>query len=184
MNYLITQLGPADLEAVLELFDAVQKWLVERGLGEQWGDVPFSVSETQRERFGAWLESGRMVGVRSEGQVVGTLVSGLFPPDYAAEVMWGRARGGYLEAFAVRRGYAGQGVGAALLSWAEGEISTRGLTNLYLDCWAGNIGLRMYYRRAGFLELAPLTVGAWQGVLFQKALKAPLSPPATPSAKI
>lgn len=170
MSYAVTRLELDDLEDVLELFDAVQAWLAQKGLKEQWGERPFSESEAQRKRFGAWLASGRMVGVRSGGRRAGTLVFSFSPPDYAEELR-GRAAGGYLEAFAVRRDFAGRGVGAALLGWAEGEALDRGWTTLYLDCWAGNAALRAYYRRAGYSEVSTLTRGAWRGVLLEKKLE-------------
>ena len=124
-----------------------------------------------------------MVGIASEKQLAGTLVFNLSPPGYAGEAVRGRVAGGYLEALAVHRDYAGQSVGAALLGWAEHEASSHELTTLYLDCWAGNAALRAYYRRAGFSEVAPLALGMWQGILFRKKLKAPPSSPATPPAK-
>ena len=78
-------------------------------------------------------------------------------------------RCGYLEAFAVHREYAGQGIGSELLGWAEREAERRS-PYLYLDCWAENRALRAYYRRAGFLEVDTLTLGEWRGVLFERTL--------------
>ena len=158
---------------MLGLFDSVQAWLVARGFKEQWGDAPFSANETQRQRFTAWLAAGTFFVVRDERQIVGTLVFSLEPPSYARNACAGRAPGGYLKAFAVRRDYAGQGVGRALLSWAEGEAVSRGLDILRLDGWAGNDVLRAYYRRAGFSEIARLALGDWRGIMFEKRLKAP-----------
>jgi GNAT superfamily N-acetyltransferase len=95
--------------------------------------------------------------------------------DYARVASSGRGAGGYLEAFAVHRDHAGQGVGAALLAWAEAEAEEQGLGRLYLDCWAENLSLRAYYRRAGFCEIGTLALATWRGTLFEKALK-PLPP--------
>lgn len=158
----------ADLDEILELFDAVQTWLVGKGLKGQWGDQPFSASEGQRERFAAWLDDETFWVVRRDGRIVGTLVFSSTPPGYAEDALEGRAVGGYLEAFAVHRSHAGKGVGATLLAWAEQEAGRRGLRTLHLDCWADNGALRAYYRRAGFTELSTLALGAWRGVLFEK----------------
>jgi ribosomal protein S18 acetylase RimI-like enzyme len=160
----------ADLEEVLRLFDAVQAWLVARGLREQWGDAPFSAGEAQRERFAAWLVAGSFFVVRRQRRIVGTLVLGAMPPDYAHDALAGRVRGGYLEALAVHRDHAGRGVGTSLLRWAEEEARERGLGHLRLDCWAENQVLRAYYRRAGFAEIADLTLGSWRGTLFEKPI--------------
>ena len=161
-----------DLENVLELFDSVQAWLIARGFREQWGSAPFSASEGQRRRFAAWLAAGHFFVVKDKGQIVGTLVFSPEPPDYARNACDGRVPGGYLEAFTVHRNYAGQGVGSALLAWAEQEAVTRSLAVLRLDCWAENDALRAYYRRAGFSEAALLTLGTWRGVMFER-FKAP-----------
>lgn len=164
--------GLADLDEILRLFDAVQAWLALQGLKDQWGDAPFSTSEAQRKRFAAWLGAGDFWVVRLEGRVVGTLVFSPSPPPCARAACADREGGGYLEAFAVHRGCAGQGVGAALLGWAV-EEAMRGLETLHLDCWAENGALRRYYRRAGFREVGTLTLGAWRGVLFEKTLRSP-----------
>ena len=172
MNARVQQAQLNDLEEMLGLFDSVQIWLLARGLKEQWGSAPFSASEVQRQRFAAWLSAGHLFVVRGKGQIIGTLVFSPEPPDYARNACAGRIPGGYLEAFAVHRDYAGQGVGCALLAWAEQEAVTRGLDVLRLDCWAENDALRAYYRRAGFSETALLTLGAWRGVMFRR-FKAP-----------
>jgi GNAT superfamily N-acetyltransferase len=161
-----------DPEEVLGLFDGVQAWLVKQGLKEQWGDTPFSENEAQRRRFAAWMDAGDFWVVRQDRQIVGTLGFSPSPLEYACAA---RRAGGYLEAFAVRRDYAGGGVGAGLLSWAEGEARRRELERLYLDCWAGNPVLRAYYHRAGFSEVGTLTLGGRRGTLFEKTLK-PHSP--------
>lgn len=164
-----------DLEEIVGLFDGVQAWLVKQGLSEQWGCAPFSESEAQRERFRSWLDAGELYVVREGRRIVGTLVFSATPPGYARAALAGRKTDGYLEAFAVHRDYAGGGIGAALLAWAEQEARGRGLAYLRLDCWAENPALRAYYRRAGFREVGTLTLGAWRGTLFEKTLK--LLPP-------
>ena len=93
--------------------------MVNRGLKEQWGDAPFSDSETQRERFAAWLDAGDFGVMRLERKIIGTLQFSAEPPEYARAACAEREAGGYLEAFAVHRDYAGQGVGSELLRWVE-----------------------------------------------------------------
>lgn len=119
----------ADLKKVLGLFGAVQAWPVKQGLKERWGDTPFSENEAQRRRFAAWLDAGNFWVVRQDRQIVGTLVFSPSPPEYARDACAGRTVGGYLEAFAVCRDYAGQGVGAALPGWAEQEAIKEGFRN-------------------------------------------------------
>ena len=169
MSIVVERATQVDLDTVLTLFDSVQRWLVARGLKEQWDDEPFSENEVQRRRFATWLSAGHFSVVRDAERTIGTLVFSPKPPDYAQEYIFsvraGPLASGYLEAFAVHRDYAGRGVGKALLSWAKHEAARRGLDIIRLDCWAENEVLRVYYRRAGFSEVAPLTLGSWRGVL-------------------
>lgn len=167
---MIERAATSDLDEVLGLFDAVQAWLVDRGLKEQWGDAPFSGSETQRQRFAGWLDAGDFRVLRRDRQIVGTLQFSAEPPAYARAGFAGREAGGYIEAFAVHRDYAGQGVGEILLEWAGQEAERRHLNTLHLDCWAENRALRAYYHRAGFREVETLALGGWRGVLFEKML--------------
>ncbi len=173
MNAQVQRAYANDLGEVLDLFDSVQAWLVACGLKEQWGSAPFSVDEMQRRRFAVWIRAGHFFLIKLNGEVVGTLVFSPEPPDYARNACGERVPGSYLEAFAVRRDYAGQGVGTTLLNWAEHEALSRGSDILRLDCWAENEVLRSYYRRAGFSEAALLMLGDWHGVMFEKRLKAP-----------
>lgn len=167
---MIERAVPADLDEILGLFDAVQPWLIARGLRGQWGDAPFSESEAQRVRFAAWLDAGEFWVMRRDRRIVGTLQCSSLPPEYARAALAEREAGGYLEAFAVHRDYAGQGVGSELLEWAEQESERRHLKTLYLDCWAENRALRAYYRRTRFLEVDTLALGEWRGVLFERTL--------------
>ena len=110
MNFEVQRSQLDDLEEVLGLFDLVQTWLVACGLKEQWGSAPFSVNEMQRRRFAAWIRAGHFFLIKLNGEVVGILVLSPEPPDYARNACGERVPGSYLEAFAVRRDYAGQGV--------------------------------------------------------------------------
>jgi GNAT superfamily N-acetyltransferase len=51
---------------------------------------------------------------------------------------------------AVRRAWAGQGVGRQLLQWAERKAAEAGRRYLRLDCVPTNAFLRQYYEDAGF----------------------------------
>ncbi len=64
----------ADLDEVLGLFDAVQAWLVTRGLSGQWSNTPFSAREAQHRRFATWFNVGNFWVVRRDRQIVGTPV--------------------------------------------------------------------------------------------------------------
>lgn len=158
-----------DLTEVLALFDQAQTWLHRRGLSGQWGTVPFSTNPAIVTRFQEWIGGGHLHVARSEETVLGTLAINPQPPAYlAAQCAPYLRQARYLEAFTTHRDHAGQGVGKALLQWAEATARQQGIDWLQLDCWAGNPNLRRYYQRAGFAEVSIFTLGTWQGMLFEK----------------
>jgi GNAT superfamily N-acetyltransferase len=69
----------------------------------------------------------------------------------------------------VRDGFRGQGVGAALLAWAEGAARDLGCCKLTLEVLGANVTAMDSYRRAGFRPYQ-LDPAAGQAVLLQKPL--------------
>jgi GNAT superfamily N-acetyltransferase len=165
----IDKATPHDMHDILALFDQVQAWLSDRGLSEQWGTIPFSANPAIIMRFQEWIDGSLLYLARSDEAVMGTLVFSPRPPAYVLAHCTPYLRQSlYLEAFATCRDHAGQGVGHLLLQAAEAVAREQGLGWLQLDCWAGNPGLRRYYRHAGFTECCTFTLGTWQGVLCEK----------------
>jgi GNAT superfamily N-acetyltransferase len=70
----------------------------------------------------------------------------------------------YITLLVTARPFTGRGVGAALLAHAGEQARHRGVHLLRVDCYAGGDGqLVDYYRRNGFTQAEPFTVGAWPG---------------------
>jgi GNAT superfamily N-acetyltransferase len=61
------------------------------------------------------------------------------PPDAA-----------YVHKLAVRRACAGQGIGRAIVEWADRTAAKAGRQFLRLDCLGDNPGIRRYYEGLGF----------------------------------
>ena len=59
----------------------------------------------------------------------------------------------YIHKLAVRRDYAGQGIGTAVLEWIKGHALRSQKRFLRLDTWATNAGLKKYYEKQGFTHL-------------------------------
>jgi GNAT superfamily N-acetyltransferase len=170
---------PADLDAVLALFDAALAWLVERGITAQWGTTPFSAKAEQRGHFLSWLQSGTFFVARLGAELVGTLALSPTAPAYVASLLPAIDPAGfYLEAFTTARRLQGQGLGHDLLRWAEVYSRVLGKTTLWLDCFAGEPALPRYYRSAGFIPYGDFTVGQWPGQVLWKPLKPPADAPA------
>jgi GNAT superfamily N-acetyltransferase len=163
---------PDDLPEVLGLFDDAVAWLNARGVTGQWGTTPFSASPRSGPRFMGWITPGALFVARQDGRIAGCVALAAQPPTYAAH-FWREfpATAYYLEAFATARDRAGQGIGRALLAWAEATARRRGKDTIWLDCWADSPGLVAYYQRAGYTPTDTVTVGEWRGQLFHKALE-------------
>jgi ribosomal protein S18 acetylase RimI-like enzyme len=77
----------------------------------------------------------------------------------------------YLHGLRVLRAYAGQGIGRAILRWAEGRVAARGRIYLRLDCMADNAKLRAYYEEARFRYVGEQTdedEPDWRASLYEK----------------
>ena len=77
---------------------------------------------------------------------------GTFALQWSDQETWGRVPddAGYVHGLAVRRDFAGRGLGRELLGWTENRVFQSGKKCLRLDCTAGNDALDANYRRAGF----------------------------------
>jgi GNAT superfamily N-acetyltransferase len=160
----ITCAQPSDTDIVLAILDEAARWLQARGIN-QW-PVPFPHAEVQ-QRFA----EGAVYLALVDDQPAGTF--SLFPSDLEN---WGPMPDDalYLHGLAVRRAFAGSGLGQALLHHAEDIAIAQGKRFLRLDCWAGNAALRRFYTAAGFRErgiVEPCVDGeVWNCRLFEKVL--------------
>ncbi|MCI4361163.1 MAG: GNAT family N-acetyltransferase, partial [Thermoplasmata archaeon] len=78
---------------------------------------------------------------------------------------------GYAHRLAVRRRFAGTGVGATLLSWADGEIRKRARSFLRLDCLARNRRLCSYYEALGFAPRGIIEVAGVVCARFERRVR-------------
>jgi GNAT superfamily N-acetyltransferase len=69
----------------------------------------------------------------------------------------------------VRDGHRGQGIGQALLGWAEDRARELGCCKVTLEVLSGNAPAMLAYERAGFMPYV-LDPGAGQALLLQKKL--------------
>ena len=149
---------PEDLDDVVAILSEAARWLLSRGI-RQWPD-PFPAG-----RVSALLERGEFYVGRVEGEVVATLALLWSDPEF-----WGDqppvAR--YVHALAVRRAYAGRGLGTSLLDWAEAETAASGREYLRLDCMSDNPVMRAYYEGQGFEPQGEADLGDFRATLFQR----------------
>lgn len=135
----------SDAPSLLLLREAAATWMESRGI-RQWsrGDVPLNrfVSEIAR---GEWhvLEF-------DDGSLAGALR--VISSD---EAIWGDRPGSalYVHGLMVDRSLAGNGVGAALLDWAQERALSAGAELLRLDYVIDNPSLAAFYAGQGFVTV-------------------------------
>ena len=148
-----------DLGTLLAILEGAARWLASRGI-EQWGPGTFS-----RQRILDRMERGEVYLFRLDGRPVGTLVL-----QWSDEETWDGVAdaAGYVHGLAIRREWAGTGLGRALLRWAEDRTAAAGRDYLRLDCAAENRALNAYYGRAGFRRRGRACVFGLEVCLYEK----------------
>ncbi|HEX6819756.1 MAG TPA: GNAT family N-acetyltransferase [Ktedonobacterales bacterium] len=147
-----------DAETLLAIHEDVAHWLWCRDI-RQWEPGTFP-----RQQLDVWIARGEAYLARLDGAAVAMLTL-----HWSDEETWGvmPEDAGYVHSLAVRRQYAGQGIGRALLAWTEREVAAAGKEYLRLDCMAQNAALRAYYEHAGFVERRDIAHDAWS-TLYEK----------------
>jgi GNAT superfamily N-acetyltransferase len=154
----VRRAGAEDVDEIVGVLSEAAAWLLARGI-RQWPD-PFP-----RGRVAALAERGDFYVASSGGETVATLALMWSDPTF-----WGErpADAGYVHALAVRRAYAGRGLGGRLLDWAGEQVATTGREYLRLDCLAGNSELRRYYERRGFDLRGEVAVDDFTSALYER----------------
>jgi ribosomal protein S18 acetylase RimI-like enzyme len=154
----VRRAGPEDVGEIVDILSEAARWLSARGIA-QWPD-PFP-----RDRVAALTESGDFHLARVDGETVGTLALLWSDPTF-----WGERPedAGYVHALAVRRTWAGRGLGRRLLVCAEEQVADAGRDYLRLDCRAENAALRRYYERHGFEPRGEVEVDEFTSALYER----------------
>ena len=155
------QARPADLDAVVSMLEEAARWMVRQGI-EGWTPDGFS-----RERIAVIIESGEMYLAVLEGRPAGT-----FALQWSDRETWGDIPddSGYVHGLAIRREFAGAGLGREMLGRAE-QIAYRSQKEyLRLDCVADNEALNEYYRLAGFAYRGKAVVSGLAVSLYEKRI--------------
>ena len=81
---------------------------------------------------------------------------------------------GYIHGLMVRRDRMGQGLGSAMLAWAESDIRASDRSLARLDCAMTSLNLRRYYQNRGYLEVGevhPSTGSPYEpAILLEKSI--------------
>ena len=131
---------PEDAAVVAALLDEATVWVGERGY-EQW-PLPFP-----HDQLLAAIARGEVYLAEAGGETVATVTLLWDDPMY-----WGERPpdAAYVHKLAVRRACAGQGIGRAIVEWADRTAAKAGRQFLRLDCLGDNPDIRRYYEELGF----------------------------------
>ncbi|WP_190220082.1 GNAT family N-acetyltransferase [Streptomyces griseosporeus] len=162
--------GPADIPAVLGLFDGAMEWLVAQGRTGQWGTEPWSTSQGTVDIVTHYLTKGQPFVAEAGGVPVGTLTLTEGPGPYLPPA--GEPER-YVHLLVTDRRLKGRGIGGALLAHAVAETRRAGVALLRVDCYAGDDRkLVAFYERNGFTPTETYTgEDGWPGqVLARRVL--------------
>ena len=162
VNVEIVVARPSDLASVLGVLDDATRWLLEKEITTVW--VP---GEFSRETFLEQISKGEVyLGL------VGSVPVGTFILQWSDPFFWGDQPpvAGYVHKFAVRPEYSGQGIGLAMLRWAENSTRQAGKSLLRLNCMADDRKIRDYYERAGFTHKGDVAKPKATASLYEKIL--------------
>ncbi len=151
-----------DLDAVLEILNEAAEWLASKKIPSWWRPGSFS-----REAFLDQIHLREVYIARLGREAVGTITL-----QWTDRVFWKRASpdAGYVHKLAVRRAYAGRGLGLGMLKWAARRASLAGKKFLRLDCVADDHRIRLYYEKAGFTHRGDIQHSKWKASLYEKKL--------------
>jgi ribosomal protein S18 acetylase RimI-like enzyme len=158
-DLVLRQARPADLDTVVSMLEEAARWMVRRGI-EGWTPDGFS-----RDRIAVLVERGEMYLAVLAGWPAGT-----FALQWSDRETWGDVPddAGYIHGLAIRREFAGTGLGREMLVRAEQMVSRSEREYLRLDCVADNETLNEYYRRAGFAYRGRAVVRGLAVALYEK----------------
>jgi len=157
----IERATPEDADQFVAVHEEAARWLWDRGI-HQWqpGELPRSWVDRTIARGESYI-------VRRDGKTIGTVML-----QWSDEETWGVTpdEAGYIHGLRVRRSAAGQGLGRALLAWAEREITNAGRPFARLDCGASHAALCAYYQCAGYTRVDDLIEENSRAGRFEKRL--------------
>jgi ribosomal protein S18 acetylase RimI-like enzyme len=129
-----------EVPAVAAILDEATAYVATKGY-DQW-PVPYP----QEELRGRWL-AGELFVAEEESRLAAAFVLQAedrpFWGDHADDAL-------YLHKLAVRRAFAGRGLGVRIVEWAATQVAAAGRSFLRLDCMRDNPGIRSFYEALGF----------------------------------
>lgn len=151
---------------VIDILQEATAWLERRGI--RWWASGFPHGKIRES-----VHRGEVYLAYVDGEAAATItVDFRRDPELWADV---GDDAGYARRMAVRRKWAGRGLGPVLLDWAGHVVASAGRACLRLDANKDNLGLHVYYKRLGFHYVGTVDLPHRNtGALFQRPAQ-PLS---------
>jgi GNAT superfamily N-acetyltransferase len=148
----------ADVPVVAEMLDEATAFVRTKGR-DQWA-VPYP-----EDKLRAAVEDGTLYVVDVDGEPAATFTLLLDDPKFWGERLPDAV---YLHKLAVRRAFAGRGLGVQVVDWVVEEAKRLGRGFVRLDCQRDLPGIRDYYERLGFELRSELERGDFAWALYER----------------
>jgi GNAT superfamily N-acetyltransferase len=147
-----------DVPVAAEMLDEATAFVRTKGR-DQW-PVPYP-----HQKLRASVSRGSLYVVDVGGEPAATFTLLLDDPKF-----WGKQGPDavYLHKLAVRRSFAGQGLGARIVDWVAEDAARRGRSFVRLDCQRDLPAIRQYYERLGFELRGELERGTFAWALYER----------------
>ena len=143
IDIIVVRASESQREEVLDILREARQWLIEKGITGQWSaEIPNSVLAER-------ISLGQVYIARPAGSNKAVATFSLLDHD---EEVWGDQPpvAVYVHSLAVRRAWAGRGLGSRVLDEVGKIAHQSGRSRVRLDCWVDNASLRAYYERLHF----------------------------------
>jgi GNAT superfamily N-acetyltransferase len=157
-SFEISPAGPHEAGLVQEIFQEAERW------AEAKHSSLMTFLQADLERIHT---AGELYIARLDGEPAAAFRFG-----WEADGIWvqNQSNAGYLSCLAVRRAYAGLGLGFQIIAWSATTARKRGRSYLRLACAANNASLHRYFMRAGFIPKGNCGTGKYEVTLFQRPI--------------
>jgi GNAT superfamily N-acetyltransferase len=157
----VRRVSQADAAALREIYDDIGAWLHEvKKITTQWDrSAPDGLIKSLLHSGETYLA---LVDDRAAGAVRVAEAPAVGLANWRNDAL-------YVYSLAVRRRFAGLGLGRQILAWVEAMARTGGKSYLRLDCMADNARLVQYYVEIGFTFLGRHPNETWYA-LFEKEI--------------
>ena len=151
-DVILRSASAGDVPSLIELMDSVSLWLADNGLGQQWGETPFSQIPGFSDRLAVWVAQGALTVAVRDGRIVGAMALAASAPPLPGDIRVPKGAW-FVHTVLSERGKEGRGIGAALLDRAERLAQEASAPAVALDHWAGNLRLGELYEARGYRDI-------------------------------